>query len=466
MKINKGTITPALLIITSAFIIVIYGLIMVLTTQIEFSHRQIGSEMSLHIAEAGVNYYRWHLSHTPTDFQDGTNTTGPYVHSYKDPQGQEIGKYSLDIAAPTNGSTIITIKSTGWSNRYPNVKRTIVAKLGKPSLAKYLFLSNASAWYAEGITVNGNIHSNNGIRMDGINTGIVESTQTDYMCGNETGCAPPNREPGVWGSGPNSDLWKFPVPAIDFYSVSVNFATMKTNAQETGLYLPPSNVLGYHLVFSGDGTFTVKKVTATSYIYSYLPPGEGLGSNGQGGCRKRYETITSEQTVGTYNVSAKSIIFSEDYLWVDGVVKGRTTIVAAGFPVQSSTLDIWINGNITYPTLDGTNVLGLIAQNDIIFKRDVPDNFVIDAILMAQGGQIIRPDYAEFCQGTTNGAIKNSYTLNGSFISYYKSYYNYNSPLESGFITRTINYDANVLFQPPPYFPTSSDFRIISWAEQ
>ncbi len=463
---KKGTITPALLIVTGAFIVVIYGLIYVLTTQLDFSHRQVGSEMAIDIAEAGVNYYRWHLAHAPTDFQDGTGTSGPYVHSYKDPEGTEIGKYSLNIIAPVNGNSIVTIKSTGWSSRYPTIKRTIVAQYGKPSFAKYLFLSNASSWYGSGITVNGNIHSNNGIRMDGVNTGIVESSQTNYMCGLETGCQPPNREPGVWGAGPNYNLWQFPVTAVDFNSVSVDFANMKTAAQTSGLYLAPSNKSGYHIIFSSNGTFLVKKVITTDYVYSYLPPGGGLGSNGAGGCRKRYELIKNETTVGTYNVSSAPIIFAEDQLWVEGVVKGRTTVVAAGFPVQSSTLDIWISNSITYPALDGTNVLGLIAQNDIIFTRDVANDFVIDGILLAQGGQIIRADYASWCQGASTNAVRNSLTITGAILSNMKSFWNYNSPPESGFITRTINYDSNVLYAPPPYFPTSSSYQFISWSEQ
>ncbi|MBI1863862.1 hypothetical protein HYS03_01500 [Candidatus Woesebacteria bacterium] len=462
---NKGTITPALLIVTGAFIVVIYGLIYVLTTQLDFSHRQVGSEMAIDIAEAGANYYRWHLAHAPADFKDGTGNPGPYVHSYKDPEGAEIGKYSLDITAPVNGSSIVKIKSTGWSDRYPTIKRTIVAQYGKPSFAKYLFLSNASSWYGSGITVNGAVHSNNGIRMDGVNNSIVESAVATYTCGTETGCSPSKTMPGVWGSGPNSNLWQFPVTSVDFNSVSVDFANMKTAAQSSGLYLGPSGALGYHLIFAANGTFTVKKVTATSSIYSYLPNG-GVGANDLGGCRRRNETISTEQTIGTYNVSDKPIIFSEDYLWVEGVVNGRTEVVAAGFPVQTSHIDIWIPNNITYPALDGTSVLGLIAQNDIIYTRNIPTNFIIDAVLMAQGGQVIRGDYAAWCQGTSTGAVKNSLTINGALISYNKSYWNFNSPPESGFTTRTINYDPNILYAPPPYFPTSSSYQFISWSEQ
>src|SRR5688572_151105 len=55
-------------------------------------------EQAFHIAEAGVNYYQWHLAHFPTDFQDGTGNPGPYVHDFVDKDSQiTIGRFSLQI---------------------------------------------------------------------------------------------------------------------------------------------------------------------------------------------------------------------------------------------------------------------------------------------------------------------------------------------------------------------------------
>src|SRR3989338_3354825 len=74
-------------------------------------------DMSLHIAEAGVNYYRWHLAHNPTDYTDGTGQPGPYIHEYKDKDGNAIGSFSLAIDPPPAGTTIVTVRSTGWTNK-------------------------------------------------------------------------------------------------------------------------------------------------------------------------------------------------------------------------------------------------------------------------------------------------------------------------------------------------------------
>lgn len=457
MKKIKGTVTPALLIITGAFTVVIYGLILVLTTQLDFSHRQVGSEMAIYIAEAGINYYRWHLAHDPDDFQDGTGTQGPYVHQYVDPQGQQSGTFSLEITPPSNGSSIVEIQSTGWSSRYPNVKRTIKAQYGKPSLARFSFLQNASSWYGAGLTVNGEIHSNTGIRMDGVNTSKVTSAQTTYTCGSETGCNPATQRPGVWGSGSGSALWEYPVPAIDFNSISFDFNNMRDSAQAEGLYMGASGARGYHVVFQSNGNFTVSRVNTTNYYSAYSP---------EDGCQRRYERITGETTLGTYSVADNPIIFLEDILWVEGVVRGKTTLVAARFPLDSNNMDIWINGNLTYAAYDHTNTLGLLAQRDIYFTRNIPEDFRLDGAFLAQKGKIIRHGYISGCGLDSTHSVKNQLTINGAIISFNKSYWNFGSSPSSGFITRQINYDADLLYKPPPYFPTSGDYEFISWSEE
>src|SRR3990167_11509746 len=91
----KGVITPALLVITGSFLIVIFGMLLAISLQLDFSHRQVPSEESLHIAESGVNYYKWHLAHDPDDF---TSDVG--IHDYLDPQGASVGKYNVEVTQP------------------------------------------------------------------------------------------------------------------------------------------------------------------------------------------------------------------------------------------------------------------------------------------------------------------------------------------------------------------------------
>lgn len=462
-KLNKGSITPAILIISGSFMIVIYGLLFLLTQQMIYSNRQYASEVSLNIAEAGVQYYKWHLAHDPLDFQDGTGQPGPYVHEYFDPQGKSIGYYSLEVENEQDTS-IVNIRSTGWSHQFPNIRRTIVARYGKPSFTRYSYLSNASVWYGEGITVNGDIHSNNGIRMDGQNNGRVTSARETYMCGTETGCHPPQEQDGVWGSGGNSSLWEFPVTPEDFDSVSFDFNQLRSEAQVNGLYFGPSNRSGYRLILSGN-SLTVHRVTRTNTVRGYLPPGEGLGQWGQGGCRNYDIVVRNYENIGTYDISDINLIFVEDSIWIEGTVSGKHTIVAASFPLSSSREDAVITNNITYDVYDGSTVFGLIVQNSIYYARDLPDEFQLDGAYMAQGGAIVRHGYINGC-GQTSTSVRDKLTINGAFITYNRSFWNYGSPLQSGFTEREVNYDADLLYNPPPYFPTSSNYEFISWKEE
>ena len=456
--LNQGSITPSLLIVTAVFVVVIYGLLLLVSQQLDFSHRQVASEKALHIAEAGIDYYRWHLAHAPEDFQDGTGGEGPYQHQYLDPQGAKIGTFSLEIIPPSDGSSIVTLVSTGWTKEYLQIKRTIRAQYGKPSLARFSFLQNASSWYGSGITVHGLIHSNNGIRMDGINTSLVTSAQETYTCGSETGCSPSEEKPGVWGSGPGGDqgLWQFPVPPIDFDSISFDFANMRQEAQNNGLYLEQSGASGYHLVFHDNGTVKVNRVNSTRYYRGYSV---------EGGCQRLYQRIRSETSIGTYQIEENPIIFAEDHLWVEGTIKGKVSVVAARFPIDSNTMNIWIKDNLTYAAYDHSNSLGLIAQNDIYYVRNLPNNFKIDGALMAQKGKIIRHGYFWWCGGSSE-AVKDKLTVNGAVISFNKSYWNFGSGPSSGFGERVITYDTDLLYSPPPYFPTSGEYQFISWVEE
>ena len=58
------------------------------------------------MAEAGINYYVWHLNHNNSDYKDGGTTPstpdpqlgyGPYTHDYINSNGAKEGTYTLWI---------------------------------------------------------------------------------------------------------------------------------------------------------------------------------------------------------------------------------------------------------------------------------------------------------------------------------------------------------------------------------
>lgn len=463
MKIQireRGTITPALLIVASSFIIVIYAMVFILALQFDFSQRQIGSDKALEIAEAGINYYTWHLSINPNDYQDGTGQPGPYLHDYTDLSGNITGKFSLEIEPP-NPSDIITITSTAWTTQFPRIKRKIQAQYGKIVLTKYAFLHNSNLYFGTDIIVNGPVFSNGGIRQEGTNTSTIESAKQTYTCGLESGCSNPETKPGIWGNGKLSELWSYPKASIDFDSFKVDFNQMKSAAQSAGLYLGPSEAQGYHIIFTDNGYFQVYKVTGVSPLKGYSI---------ENGCENLNEIIESEQLVSSRTVASSPIIFVEDQVWVEGVVNGKTTIAAARFPLGTYNANIWISNNITYLAKDGNHKLGLVVEKDIILTRDVPDYFNINGALLAQNGRIIRHHYGYFgCKSTGTDKNKNEFNFYGSIISSFPSYWNF-SPSgtktpASGFNKTLLDYDSTNLHDPPPYFPSWGGFQFLSWKE-
>src|SRR4051812_1314384 len=118
-KNQRGVILVYAVMILFIFSMVMVGLLSYTASQIKLVRQTINREQAFQIAEAGANYYEWHLAHYISDYADGTgqincNPCGPYVHNYVDKDTQQtLGQYSLVITPPPVGSTIVTVQSTG-----------------------------------------------------------------------------------------------------------------------------------------------------------------------------------------------------------------------------------------------------------------------------------------------------------------------------------------------------------------
>lgn len=452
---QKGSLLLYLIIIISVFIIVMMPVILIFTGKIQLLRLSIEREQAMQIADAGINYYQWHLAHFPNDYKDGTETSGPYVHSYIDFDTQKnIGEFSLVITPPLTGSTIVTVQSTGWTNNNPGVTRTITAKFGIASLAKYAFLSNDIIWIGNNETVNGQLQSNNGVRFDGIGNAPIQSAKLTYTCPSSQGFPCPAVKDGVWGSASQyvKNFWQFPVPAVDFSSITSDLASMKNIAETSGIYLPPSNAQGYSLVFNSNGTVSIYKVTSLLY--------NPTGWDTSGKAHNEYVDYDSKTLQFTYSIPASGIIYIEDKIWVEGTVNGRVTVVAARLPYNSSTAPtIYIPNNIVYNAKDGSNVLGLVAQKDIVVTYHAPDDIEIDAAIISQNGG------AQFFY--YSGNIKNSITIFGAIMTFSQwtwTWVNGSGNNISGYSNTYNNYDSNLLYGPPPSFPlSSSGYQLLNW---
>jgi len=480
-KNNSGSMLIIVLVFTTIFALVSLVLGSLVNSQFKLSTRKIAWNKSIQVAEAGVNYYRWHLAHSPTDYYDGNDeatSPGPYVHDYNDPQGSTIGQFSLEITPPSECSNRVVIESTGWTNDYPGIQRKVRVTYGKQSLAQFSFISNSSFWLKSNEELHGHIHSNGGIRHEGLVDSLTTSAQENYWCGYQEGCTsnpsdPLAEMPGIWGSGEDQSLRQFPVSNIDFASITANLATLKTIADEqlmcsaTEDCFFPQQGLGYHITFIDDGTFEVRRVTQKqNNVWAW---------DGYDWVRRSDDIKNQSSVIDTYTLpSSCAIIFVEDDVWVDGTVKGSVTLVAAKLPVSpGNSPDIIINDDLVYLDKDGDNSLGLISQQDIIIPfygyptySDTLEDLEINGVLLAQNGHVMRMHYDPTWPSYH---LNDSLVIYGAVISNTMRKWSWQSseggPYVSGYQNTDITYDSNLTYNPPPGFPTTGDYQFITWEE-
>ncbi len=501
-KINfqKGLVLINVLIFAVIAVIITIALINWAATMIKHTRQLSAKEQAMQIAEAGIDYYRWHLAHYPTDYKDGTATTtnGPFVHDFKDKDGNVIGQFSLTITPPLIGSTLVRIRSTGTVVDTPGVSRTIQVAMAIPSFARYATIANDFMNFGSGTEVFGPIHSNGGIRFDGLAHNVISSSlsSVDDPDHNDSGAekfefgvhthvnAPPAS--GITTgyvsaeTPPNpvqnrTDVFiagrQFPVPVVDFLGITTDLAKMKADAISAGKYYPSSGMQGYRIVLRTDDKFDIYRVRNLAAV----PDNDCENDQNETGwgtwsIRTPFNNTNTPTVQTGVPIPANGIIFVEDNVWVEGQIStARVTIAAGRFPDNPTTWrNIIVNNNLRYSNTDGTDTIALIAQGNILtglYDDGGGENLRIDAAVIAQNGRVGRYYYSSDCGSTR---LMNEITLFG-MIGSNKRYgfaWGSGSTITSGFQERNIVYDGNLLYAPPPSFPlTSNQYTTLSWEE-
>lgn len=486
IKSNSGSMLVITIIITGLFLVMMLGTISLGLLQQKLNISNVAKTQSLHIAEAGINYYRWVLYHNHEDYCNseaclpGPNY-GPYgPYSYTDFTGTKKGFYELYITPPTiNGSTIVDIKSIGWTEDHPNIKREIEVQCGIPSWSTFSTLANAKIRFGIGTETWGAIHSNDGIRFDGLAHNLITSSVADYddedhAGPNEFGVhthlspldpLPPSAVPerlDVFMAGRS-----FPVPVVSFDLLGSYINKTYSKATTSGIVFDPRNAgtadpysvnsywgcgnsgsscdEGFHITLKNNNTFDIRGVTSVKSNCSGNPS----------------YSISAEGTATNYPIPANGLIFVKHHLWVDGLIDhSRVTILAFSEPFTGNTTNININNDLRYTNYDGTDSIGLIAQNNINAGQYSKNDMRIDAALVAKEGRIGREYYGSGC----TDYIRNTLTINGSLSTNKRYGFAYTDG--TGYQTRNLIYDNKLTFYPPPHFPTTGEYTFISWKEK
>ena len=214
-------------------------------------------------------------------------------------------------------------------------------------------------------------------------------------------------------------------------------STDNTNAALSG---QSYHVDAWKLVFLSNGTVQVSSCKLATYTYT-------ISGRQYTGTYNDYDgTAPVCGAMTTKNVPSNGAIYSATDVLVSGVVKGKVTVATSG--------DVVFGGNTTY-NANGTDVLGLEAQGTIyVAEWATTPGATLNlwaAELALNGPFEADPQYNSGASGTMN--------FNGSTAVYGGS---------SGaviftnmFSTRNYNYDNNLLFVQPPYWPTLGNAFVI-----
>jgi hypothetical protein len=512
---ESGFILPTVL----SFIVA--GLIFAgIVTQVIFMNfstvgRNVQSQAAFNIAEAGVNYYLWHLSHNGTDYKDGKTTPatpdpvlgyGPYEHTYIDDNAVNRGTFTLWIKPKGGGSTLVDVRSIG-KVKGTNITRTIQAQIGAMSFGNYGLVSDSELWFGNNESADGPVHSNVGVRMDGPSNDIVSSSNSTYTpsvnfggdtyAHNGVWCNSSITSPVDCNTRSKSD-WLYPMTSVDFNQINSSLCTIKkvaftsdasTAALATGAtpcsQVPTTRTASY--IPQRASTYNV----ARGYLIQLNPNGtyDLYTVNSENDTLASYAAALSPTLVATgITIPGSGVIFVEDNVWVrsNPTYHGRVTI-AAGRLATSNNANIKIVDNLAYSSKNGDDAIGLVAENSVYiapYAAPASGDFTleVDASLLAQSGDVLYP-------GTysTGGTCTRGWTGAGQRLNFYGSIGTrqtwtwswlqgttacgnavYDAGVGSyisGFLNNSTRYDNNLLFAPPPSYPITGGYNILVWRE-
>lgn len=474
-KKRSGYLLVLVLVFGSIFLTIISSFIGYIITQSQVINFRYEQQRATEVAEAGINYYRWFLAHYPDDTTNNTGLPGPYVHQYFDPEGAAIGEFSLTIASSTYCGSVssIQVTSSGFAYDNPSAVSTIHARYSRPTVAEYSFITNGAVWYGADRVIAGPVHSNQGIRMDGVHNSLVGSGQTTWTCTSSFGCSPNQVVNGVHTTGGNATpgLFSFPISPINFGGLTLDLAEMKNRAQNHGgIYYPASGNYGYRVIFNGNDTVTIRRVTNTSSYWAY--------STEEDWHNNERNVIGASTFVATRTIDPSCpLLFFEDKVWLEGAVSGKVALAAANLSLAAQT-NIVINNNVTYVAGSDAGLLA-IAEDDVDVGLAVPFDLTAHGIYIAQNGRFGRNHYCESCSSYYLPSSLDPYvcrgtlTRSGSVVSNGRVGTKWTgtscggSTFGSGFANRVTSFDQDQVDDPPPLTPRTSDvYRFDRWQQE
>jgi hypothetical protein len=428
---QRGSALVVVLAIIAAALLIGSALFILGTSEADVVQYTVDNERALWLAEAG-------LERATTWFEQAFDA-GSGLPSVGDGVSDEPlrgGTYTFaitDTVGHPHALPLFAVLSTGDK---AGVIRQVRSKIEAESFSRFQWFIESGgggwSWFLTGEYFEGPVHVNGDIKIDG----------DPYFGGFVTAGGDM-----ILKQGSNPTFvrgYRLHVDHIDLPTLPEVESTLKVAAQDGGLYVGglPGN----------DPYYTVELGSPSAGYLTYT------------GFDRFDNQIAAPVPINIGLLNGAAWFDSTIRVW--GVLDGELTIgVDSNIEIMD---DIIYEGSTpgSGPDPDCDDVLGLIAaghpHGDIII-RSTPANMSdceIHAVMMALQKNIEAEDYQ-------HGPPRGTLILYGSMLAQYSIHlaeYSAGGVLTSGYL-REYHYDNRAFVMPPPFYPYTGEFKVISWEE-
>lgn len=379
----------------------------------------------------------------------GSSWTYPNGHDWPStPQLTNGYEYNLQITPPSSADCAqsldplcgaIMITSTGRLATDNNKAdwRELQTMVRPSTVSDYYRIVDGDVAFGSSTTTNGRVYANGDIDHDGTATASL------YAEGQITGGVKYQNNAKAYDKDSSPNVRSQIAQPLQFSSFLASTSTLKAVAANSGTkqvnlngqYFDTSTVQGvvtntqkgypaWVLTFNSTGTFTIKACKPSS------------GSDTAGGS----SAMSTCSASATFNVPVNGAIYSPQTIVVQGTVVGRVTVGSAS--------DIDVGGAIA-PKTAGTDVIGLLATNNLVIAQYAPSTLTWSAAVCVLNGtwETDTQDGTKSTMNFTGSAV----TADGGNMQMYSA--------------RNYGYDANLLKLPPPWFPELQSYTTVFFRE-
>jgi type II secretory pathway pseudopilin PulG len=354
--------------------------------------------------------------------------------------------YDLEVTPPqtgSNGTNYLQIVSTGAKNgsSASTDKQAIQVLVRPASVADFQMLSAATVSYGTNAVTQGKIYSSQNVDFCGNAYADIYAEGEVYTSASQAGCGGNgvvHSPAGTYDSDSNPGIRTKISTPVNFASFQVSLDDISRAAANAG-GISLANVTGkvaWEITFDSSGNVLYRSCTGSQPIETTQPTCSGswttkpIPTNGA-----IYSALPVLIAGGTSTCTDPQV----GTLTNATCVGGRVTVASAG--------NIVIGDDIGY-VASGTDVLGLMAQNNVLVASWVGNSLTWRAAALAENGCWSEPQPGCDGQSTpSDGSHSGTMTFTGASATY-------SGGAMSMFANRSYNYDTTLAYLQPPWFPT------------